>query len=156
MKYFSYRFLTLVCKHTVTRVFIGRSIMPNFADKKIDMLSKEQVLEIISYCDNHGVQRKVRLRELGITEWNFYKSRRRDLCQEKTNNETTGSFIQLEAGGRFVPSTVTEMERQINAGRQVIGKGEELTVECRTSRGGMVRINGKINAELIAVLVKNL
>lgn len=28
------------------------------------MLSKEQVLEIIAYCDDHGVQRKVRLREL--------------------------------------------------------------------------------------------
>lgn len=40
------------------------------------MLSKEQVLEIIAYFDDHGVQRKVRLRELGITEWNFYKSRR--------------------------------------------------------------------------------
>lgn len=40
------------------------------------MLSKEQVLEIIAYCDDHGVQRKVRLRKLGITEWNFYKSRR--------------------------------------------------------------------------------
>lgn len=28
------------------------------------MLSKEQVLEIIAYCNDHGVQRKVRLREL--------------------------------------------------------------------------------------------
>lgn len=82
-------------------------------------------IEIIAYCDNHGVQRKVRLRELGITEWDFYKSRRRYLCQEKTNNETTESFIQQEAGGRFVPSTVTEMERQINPRRQVVGKGGE-------------------------------
>lgn len=35
---------------------------------KKDMLSKEQVLEIISYCDTHGVQRKARLQELGISE----------------------------------------------------------------------------------------
>lgn len=70
--------------------------------------------------------------------------------------ETAGSFIQLESGGGFVPATVTGMERQINPGRQVVGKGEELTVECRTSRGGMVRINGKINAELLCALVKNL
>ena len=120
------------------------------------MLSKEQVLEIIAYCDNHGVQRKVRLRELGITEWNFYKSRRKYLHQEKMGAEVTGSFIQLESGGGFVPATVTEIERQINPGRQFIGKGEELTVECRTVRGGMVRINGKINTELLCALVKDL
>ena len=46
------------------------------------MLSKEQVLEIIAYCDDHGVQRKVRLRELGITEWNSYKTHRQCLSQE--------------------------------------------------------------------------
>lgn len=120
------------------------------------MLSKEQVLEIIAYCDNNRVQRKERLRELGIAEWNFYKSRRQYLRQENMSAEASGSFIQLEAGGGFVPATVTEMERQVNPGRQVVGKGEELTVECRTSRGGMVRINGKINAELLCALVKNL
>lgn len=51
------------------------------------MLSKEQVLEIMAYCDDHGVQRKVRLRELGITEWNFYKSRRQCLRQEKRKDK---------------------------------------------------------------------
>ena len=120
------------------------------------MLSKEQILEIISYCETNGVRRKDRLRELGISEWNFYKSRRRYLRQEKINPECAGSFIQLEHGGGFVPATVTEMERQVNPGRQSVGKGEELTVECRTSRGGMVRINGKLNAELLCALVKNL
>lgn len=114
------------------------------------MLSKEQILEIISYCETHGVRRKDRLRELGITEWDFYKSRRRYLRQEKINPECAGSFIQLESGGGFVPATVTEMKRQVNPGRQSAGKGEELTVECRTSRGGMVRINGKLNAALSA------
>ena len=121
------------------------------------MLSKEQLLEIISYCETHGVRRKDRLRELGISEWDFYKSRRRYLRQEKINPECAGSFIQLESGRGFVPATVTEMERRVNPcsiqgqsrsnpGRQGVGKGEELTVECRTSRGGMVRINGKLNA----------
>lgn len=74
------------------------------------MLSKEQVLEIISYCDTHGVQRKDRLRELRIKEWNFYKSRRQYLRQEKKNPGTEGSFIQLGGEGPLVPATVTEME----------------------------------------------
>ena len=104
------------------------------------MLSKEEVLEIISYCDSHKIQRSVRLKELGITHWEFYKSRRKYLENEKSHpHEDSGSFIQLESGGGFVPCSVTEM-----------------TIECQTSRGGMVRINGKINAELLSVLVKNL
>lgn len=120
------------------------------------MLSKEQVLEIISYCDTHGVQRKVRLQELGITEWNFYKSRRQYLRKESADPENVGSFIQLGAEGPLVPATVTEMERQVNPGRREALRSEDLTVECRTSRGGMVRINGKLNAELLAALVRNL
>ena len=120
------------------------------------MLSKEEILEIISYCDTHGVQRKVRLRELGITEWNFYKSRRQYLRQEKVNSAAVGSFIQLGAEGAFVPATVTEMERQVNPGRLDSSRSEDLTVECRTSRGGMVRINGRLNAELLSALVRNL
>ena len=120
------------------------------------MLSKEEVLEIISYCDTHGVQRKTRLRELGLTEWNFYKSRRQHLRQEKKTPGTEGSFIQLGGEGPLVPATVTEMERQVNPGRREALKSEDLTVECRTSRGGMVRINGKLNAELLSALVRNL
>lgn len=120
------------------------------------MLSKEEVLEIISYCDTHGVQRKARLRELGITEWNFYKSRRQYMRQEKANPATNGSFIQLGTEGTFVPATVTEMERQVNPRQHNGARAEDLTVECRTSRGGMVRLQGKLNAELLSALVMNL
>ena len=49
------------------------------------MLSKEEVLEIISYCDSHKIQRSVRLKELGITHWEFYKSRRKYLENEKSH-----------------------------------------------------------------------
>ena len=62
----------------------------------------------------------------------------------------------LGAEGTFVPATVTEMERQVNPGRLDSSKSEDLTLECRTSRGGMVRINGRLNAELLSALVRNL
>lgn len=120
------------------------------------MLSKEQVLEIISYCDSNGVRRKDRLRELGLTEWNFYKSRRYYLRQERKSPEASGSFIQLGTEGTFVPATVTEMERQVNPARQTALKGEDLTIECQTSRGGILRISGKLNAELMSALVSSL
>ena len=51
---------------------------------KKNMLSKEEVLEIIAYCDTHKVRHGARLMELGISQWNFYKSRRRHLEKEKS------------------------------------------------------------------------
>lgn len=121
------------------------------------MLSKEQVLEIISYCDAHGVTRRRRLMELGITHWEFYKSRRRHLEVEKSQpQEASGSFIQLKSNGEYVPSSVTAMEQSINPGRDLHRQSDMLTVECQTSRGGMVRVNGKISAGLLSALVKSL
>lgn len=76
--------------------------------------------------------------------------------KESADPENAGSFIQLGSSGSFVPATVTEMERQVNPGRRDALRPEDLTVECRTIRGGMVRINGKLNAELLAALVRNL
>lgn len=121
------------------------------------MLSKEEVLEIISYCDSHKINRSARLQELGISHWNFYKSRRHHLKAEKScPQDSMGSFIQLKSSGEYVPSSVTAMERSINPGRKLHTQSEAMTIECQTSRGGMVRINGKINAELLSALVKSL
>ena len=52
---------------------------------KKDMLSKEEVLGIITYCDSHNIKRSARLQELGISHWNFYKSRRHHLESEKSH-----------------------------------------------------------------------
>ena len=121
------------------------------------MLSKEEVIEIISYCDTHRIQRSDRLKELGISHWEFYKSRRKHLESEKSHSEDiASSFIQLGSGGGFVPSSVTETEKRINPGRKLHTQSEAMTIECQTSRGGMVRINGKINVELLSALVKSL
>lgn len=121
------------------------------------MLSKEEVLEIISYCDTHRINSSDRLQELGISHWNFYRSRRHHLESEKAvPQDGPGSFIQLESNGEYVPSSVTAMEKSISPGRELRRQSDILTVECRTSRGGMVRINGKISAELLSTLVKSL
>ncbi len=121
------------------------------------MLSKEEVLEIISYCGFHKVNRSDRLQELGISHWNFYKSRRHHLKAEKScPQDSMGSFIQLKSSGEYVPSSVTEMEQRINPGRKLHTQSETMTIECQTSRGGMVRISGKMSAELLTALVKSL
>ena len=121
------------------------------------MLSKEEVLDIMSYCDTHKINRAHRLQQLGISHWQFYKSRRYHLQKEKTeSSDDGGCFIQLKTSGEYVPSSVTAMEKGINPGKEPFRQSETLTVECRTSRGGMVRINGKISVELLSALVKSL
>ncbi len=121
------------------------------------MLSKEEVLEIISYCECHKIQRSARLNELGITHWEFYKSRRKYLENEKSHpHEDSGSFLQLRSGGGLVPCSVTEMEKSVNPGCKLHTASESMTIECQTSRGGMVRINGKISTELLCALVQSL
>ncbi|MBD5296150.1 MAG: hypothetical protein HDS25_07540 [Bacteroides sp.] len=100
------------------------------------MLSKKEVLEIISYCEFHKINHSDRLQELGISHWNFYKSRRHHLKAEKAcPQEITGSFIQLKSSGEYVPSSVTAMERSINPGRKLHTQSEAMTIECQTSRG---------------------
>lgn len=92
------------------------------------MLSKEEVLEIISYCDTHRINRTTRLQELGISHWNFYKSRRQHLEKERTApQDKAGSFIQLKSNGKYVPSSVTAMEKIINPGRELHRQTEILT-----------------------------
>ncbi|MCC8175089.1 MAG: hypothetical protein LIO91_01455 [Bacteroidales bacterium] len=46
------------------------------------MLTKEEVLDIIAYCDENGVKREDRLKELGISRWAYYASRRRYVKEE--------------------------------------------------------------------------
>lgn len=68
------------------------------------MLSKEEISEVISYCQEHGCSYKDRLTELGIAEWKFYDSKYRYAIQERKIKES-GQFLQLKpsSDGSFVP-----------------------------------------------------
>ena len=54
------------------------------------MLTREEVAEIMTYCNTHRVNCKSRLSELGIPEWRFYESKRR--------------YAEVQAGERAVES----------------------------------------------------
>ena len=74
------------------------------------MLSKEEVIEVIKYCQEHGMTRKDRLKELGIKPWAFYEAKQVYLRDEKRDGACAeGEFIQLTSG-RYVPASVTEAE----------------------------------------------
>ena len=120
------------------------------------MLTKEEVLDIISYCNQNGVQRKDRLAQLGISAWMFYKSRRFYLKDESESGEKPGSFIELSRCG-FVPATVTEMEKAVNPRKvSFVKPGSQMQIECQTPRGGLLRITGDIAPSVIFGILQNI
>jgi len=41
------------------------------------MMTKEEVVQVIAYCDENKISYKQRLAELGINPWSFYDAKRK-------------------------------------------------------------------------------
>ena len=65
-------------------------------------MTKEEVAEIMTYCKDHRTSYKARLTELGVPEWRFYEAKAR-YAKEQEQESPVGEFLQLSAGGSFVP-----------------------------------------------------
>ena len=46
-------------------------------------MTKEEVAQVISYCDANKISYKQRLSELGISPWNFYDAKRKYAPKEE-------------------------------------------------------------------------
>ena len=68
------------------------------------MMTKEEVAQVIAYCDENKISYKQRLSELGISPWNFYDAMRKYAPKEEGDN--AGEFLQLIPGGSFLPSPI--------------------------------------------------
>lgn len=66
-------------------------------------MTKEEVESIVKYCNDNGVSYKARLSELGIPEWKSFESKRRHAKEQTSSASSAGEFLQLTAGGDFVP-----------------------------------------------------
>ena len=67
------------------------------------MMTKEEVSSIVKYCNDNGVSYKARLSELGVPEWRFFESKRHYAKEQASSASSSGEFLQLTAGGDFVP-----------------------------------------------------
>ena len=47
------------------------------------MMTKEEVAQVIAYCDENKISYKQRLSELGISPWNFYDAKRKYAPKEE-------------------------------------------------------------------------
>lgn len=112
-------------------------------------------MEVVAYCQDHSKNYKEGTADLGVPLWDFYRSKSRIRREERLLPAENDKFIQLGDGGSIVPDNLTAMEGK---GRSKYGPkaSGEINIECRTVRGGLLRMSGTITAETLAVLVQNL
>ena len=106
------------------------------------MMTKEEVAQVIAYCDENKISYKQRLSELGINPWNFYDAKRKYAPKQEEDN--AGEFLQLIPGGSFLPNPIKPSRSR--SGKQ---KSEErgtvaVIIELKTPTGTMMRISGNM------------
>ena len=56
-------------------------------------MTKEEVAEVVAYCEENKISYKQRLSELGISDWSFYSAKRKYAPKQEGDN--AGDFLQL-------------------------------------------------------------
>ena len=98
---------------------------------------------------------KARLAELGIKEWRFYDAKARYAKEQERTGESVGEFVQLTAGGTFVPMpSFAATTGRKPKDKRASSSGKLLSVELRTPTGAMMRIQGEMDASLIQSIIQ--
>ena len=112
------------------------------------MLTREQILEIDTYCAEHQVSQQRYLDEHDIPRHQYYVWKRKYRQEDELSSEP-GAFVQLRSGGEFVspmmPPAKTSGKAKAKTG-SVDSTESILTVEIRTAAGTMMRIQGSMTA----------
>jgi hypothetical protein len=119
------------------------------------MLSKEEVLDIVTYCKDHAETYNSRCKELNIPLWRFYDAKKHYKNQEIKFGEI-GEFIQLRAGGPLKPSNLNQLE-----GKTVKGPGKQadpqsgiMSLELQTRGGTVLRLYGEMTPAMLHELAQ--
>ena len=68
------------------------------------MMTKEEVAQVITYCEENKISYKQRLAEMGVNPWNFYDAKRKYAPKQEGDN--AGEFLQLMPGETFLPNPI--------------------------------------------------
>lgn len=113
------------------------------------MLTREQILEIESYCAEHKVSQQSRLDELQIPRHQFYRSKQRYRREDEAAGHIgSGTFVQLLPGSSFMqPSPMPPARTSGKAkAKSPAAESSYLTIELRTVGGTAIRIQGEMTA----------
>ena len=117
------------------------------------MLTREQILEIESYCTEHKVSQQTRLEELRIPRHQFYRSKQRYRREDEAVG-APGSFIQLTPGSPFMSSPMPPSRTPGKAKAKFLAaESSYLTIELRTAGGTAMRIQGEMTASHLREII---
>lgn len=106
------------------------------------MMTKEEVAQVIAYCDENKISYRQRLSDLRIAPWTFYDAKRKYAPKEESDN--VGEFLQLVPGGSFLPNPIKPSRsrscKQKDSSQGVVA----VSIELRTPTGTMMRISGNL------------
>ena len=106
------------------------------------MMTKEEVAQVITYCEENKISYKQRLAEMGVNPWNFYDAKRKYAPKQEGDN--AGEFLQLMPGETFLPNPIkparSKSGKQKNTEKGVIA----ISIELRTPTGTLMRISGDL------------
>jgi hypothetical protein len=106
------------------------------------MMTKEEVADVVAYCEENKVSYKQRLAELGINAWNFYDAKRKYAPSQE--GENAGEFLQLVSGGTFLPDPIKPARSRSGKQKNAEQSAVAVTIELRTPTGTMMRISGNL------------
>ena len=105
-------------------------------------MTKEEVAQVIAYCDENKISYKQRLEELGVNPWSFYDAKRK--YSPKEEGENSGEFLQLVPGGSFLPNPIKPSRSRSSRQKDSAQGAVAVSIELRTPTGTMMRISGNL------------
>ena len=117
--------------------------------KGVLKVSKEQVIEIERYCDEHGITRRQRIDELGWSCTAYYYTRGL-LSEEELYG---GRFIPIMSGSGLMQTASMPVGRSRR--KQASVQTELMTIEVRTSSGAEMRLMGNFSVEMLRTILGN-
>ena len=110
---------------------------------------KEQVIEIERDCDEHGITRKQRIDELGLSCTAYYYTRGL-LSKEDLQG---GQFIPILSGLGLMQTASMPVGRSRR--KQTSVQTELMMIAVRTSSGAEMRFTGNFSAEMLRTILGN-
>ena len=117
--------------------------------KGVLKVSKEQVIEIERYCDEHGITRKQRIEELGLSYTAYYYTRGL-LSEEELHG---GHFTPIISGSDLIQAATKPVGRSRR--KQASVQTELMTIEFRTSSGAEMRLTGSFSVDMLRTILGN-
>lgn len=117
-------------------------------------MTKGEVASIVKYCNDNGVSYTARLSELGVPEWRFFESKRHYAKEQASSASPSGEFLQLTAGGDFVPMPAFAAKTGRGFSKKNSQAPRMVSVELRTPNGTMVRIQGELDKEYLQSIIQ--